>query len=172
MSASQERIPMLMRNDITITPQPPHPSDEKFQNNKFYDGRSSSSGGTNGLIINNYNINSKNGFVTRICCHMMKGVQKNIQKCVAALVIISFFSIILLTQYMDSSSALVGWVLYICFEQFSLWFSIKCHLCWFSLLHWVISLATGRIQLNFTILHDSECNWKFLSFLKCFFPLL
>lgn len=118
MSASQERIPMLMRttsNDITITPPPPYPSDENFhhqQHHKYYDSRSSSSsGGTNGLIINNYNINSKNGFVTRLCCHMMKGVQRNIQKCVAALVVISFFSIILLTQYMDSSSALVGWVL-------------------------------------------------------------
>lgn len=111
MSATQERIPMLMRttsNDITITPPPQHPSDENFHHHhKHYDVRSSS-GGTNGLIVNNYNINSKNGFATRLCCHMMKGVQRNIQKCVAALVVISFFSIILLTQYMDSSSALVG----------------------------------------------------------------
>jgi hypothetical protein len=38
---------------------------------------------------------------------MMKGVQRNIQKCVAALVLISFFSIIFFTQYMDSP-ALVG----------------------------------------------------------------
>lgn len=111
--SAQERIPMLMRttsNDTVITPQTTgNPSEENIhhqqQHNKYYDVRSS---GTNGLIVNNYNINSKNGFVTRVCCHMMKGVQRNIQKCVAALVVISFFSIILLTQYMDSSSALVG----------------------------------------------------------------
>ena len=101
MSASQERIPMLMRttsNDITITALPPTTTEENFHHHQH------------GLIINNYNINNKNGFITRLCCHMMKGVQRNIQKCVAALVVISFFSIILLTQYMDSSSTLVGWV--------------------------------------------------------------
>jgi hypothetical protein len=117
-----ERIPMLMKtapNDITLTPLPSSTSssssfkDERPR--KFYDMRhllptttkapangSSSSSSTNGLIINNYGINSKNSFMTRICCHMMKGVQRNIQKCVAALVLISFFSIIFFTQYMDS----------------------------------------------------------------------
>jgi hypothetical protein len=38
---------------------------------------------------------------------MMKGVQRNIQKCVAALVLISVISIIFFVQYMDSP-ALVG----------------------------------------------------------------
>jgi hypothetical protein len=38
---------------------------------------------------------------------MMKGVQRNIQRCVVALVLISIFSIIFCTQYMDSP-ALVG----------------------------------------------------------------
>ena len=101
----QERIPMLRTasNSIALT------------DHKFYDVRSSAtssslSTSTNGLIVNNYSINSKNGFVTRVCCHVMKGVQRNIQKCVAALVVISFFSIILFTQYMDNSSTLVGWV--------------------------------------------------------------
>lgn len=98
----QERIPMLRTasNGITLT------------DHKFYDVRSATSlsTSTNGLIVNNYSINSKNGFVTRVCCHVMKGVQRNIQKCVAALVVISFFSIILFTQYMDNSSTLVGWV--------------------------------------------------------------
>lgn len=119
---------MLMKtktapNDITLTPLPSSLSSSSSSSSlfkeekprKFYDMRhllslkSPVSGGTNGLIINNYGINSKNSFITRICCHMMKGVQRNIQKCVAALVLISFFSIIFFTQYMDSSP-LVGWV--------------------------------------------------------------
>lgn len=106
---NQERIPMLMKttsNDMALTS-----SDEKFlqQHHKFYDMRSSSSlYSTNGNIVNNYSINSKNGIATRVCCHVMKGVQRNIQKCVAALVVISFFSIILFIQYMDSSNGFVG----------------------------------------------------------------
>lgn len=75
------------------------------QQQKYYD---TPNGSTNGFIINNYAINSSN-VVTRCLCYMMKGVQRNIQKCVAALVLISFFSIIFFTQYMDSP-ALVGWV--------------------------------------------------------------
>ncbi|CAG9800644.1 unnamed protein product [Chironomus riparius] len=113
---TSERIPMLMKatsNDTTLTTSP---KNEKFSTpHKFYDMRplssgssSSSSSSTNGIIINNYGINNKNSFMTRICCHMMKTVQRNIQKCVAALVLISFFSIIFFTQYMDSSSPLVG----------------------------------------------------------------
>lgn len=120
---TSERIPMLMKatsNDTLLTPLSSAPKNEKFSPpHKYYDMRpltaklsssnsSSSSSNTNGLIINNYGINNKNSFMTRICCHMMKGVQRNIQKCVAALVLISFFSIILFTQYMDSSSPLVG----------------------------------------------------------------
>lgn len=104
-----ERIPMLACNDVSTSTQA-----AASKNENFYDMRplstklSSSSGGTNGIIINNYSINNKNGFMTRICCHVMKGVQRNIQKCVAVLVLISFFSIIFFTQYMDSSSPLVG----------------------------------------------------------------
>jgi hypothetical protein len=64
-------------------------------------------GSTNGFIINNYAINGTNNIVKRCFCHMMKGVQRNIQKCVAGLVLISFFSIIFFTQYMDSPT-LVG----------------------------------------------------------------
>lgn len=119
---TSERIPMLMKstpNDILLTTSSTVAKNEKFSPpHKFYDmrpltaklssGSSNGSGSTNGIIINNYGINNKNSFMTRICCHMMKGVQRNIQKCVAALVLISFFSIIFFTQYMDSSSPLVG----------------------------------------------------------------
>lgn len=114
--SSEERIPMLVKatsNDIITTPISSK-CDEKFSPpHKFYDMRPLSTksplngNSTNGIIVNNYSINSKNGFMTKICCHMMKGVQRNIQKCVAALVLISFFSIIFFTQYMDSSP-LVG----------------------------------------------------------------
>lgn len=119
---TSERIPMLMKstsNDIPLTTSSTAAKNEKFSPpHKFYDmrpltaklssGSSNGSSSTNGMIINNYGINNKNSFMTRICCHMMKGVQRNIQKCVAALVLISFFSIIFFTQYMDSSSPLVG----------------------------------------------------------------
>jgi len=119
---TSERIPMLMKstsNDIPLTTSSTAAKNEKFSPpHKFYDmrplaaklssGSNNSSSSTNGIIINNYGINNKNSFMTRICCHMMKGVQRNIQKCVAALVLISFFSIIFFTQYMDSSSPLVG----------------------------------------------------------------
>jgi hypothetical protein len=95
-----ERIPMLMKsssNDSLLTQITTH------QQQKYYD---TPVGSTNGIIINNYAINSSN-VVTRCLCYMMKGVQRNIQKCVVALVLISLFSIIFCTQYMDSP-ALVG----------------------------------------------------------------
>lgn len=102
-----ERIPMLKKSssDESLLSQV---STHQHQHQKYYDVRSAGlpNGSTNGIIINNYSINNSN-FVTRCLCHMMKGVQRNIQKCVAALVLISFFSIIFFTQYMDSP-ALVG----------------------------------------------------------------
>lgn len=102
-----ERIPMLKKSssDESLLSQV---STHQHQHQKYYDVRSTGlpNGSTNGIIINNYSINNSN-FVTRCLCHMMKGVQRNIQKCVAALVLISFFSIIFFTQYMDSP-ALVG----------------------------------------------------------------
>jgi hypothetical protein len=98
-----ERVPMLLKST----------SDESLitthqQQQKYYDVRPSgiANGSTKGIITNNYAINSSN-IVNRCLCYMMKGVQRNIQKCVAALVLISFFSIIFFTQYMDSP-ALVG----------------------------------------------------------------
>lgn len=97
-----ERIPMLTKStsdDSLLTQLSTHQ-----HQSKYYDMRASAT--TNGIIINNYAINNSN-FVTRCLCHLMKGVQRNIQKCVAALVLISFFSIIFFTQYMDSP-ALVG----------------------------------------------------------------
>jgi hypothetical protein len=100
-----ERIPMLMKSssdDSLLTQLPSH--HHQHQNHqKYYEMRPSSipNGSTNGFITNNYAINGPN-IVKRCLCHMMKGVQRNIQKCVAALVLISFFSIIFFTQYMDS----------------------------------------------------------------------
>jgi hypothetical protein len=110
VSHQSERVPMLMKstsNDslLSLTSQQ---QQQQQNHNKFYDVRSNitNGNGINGIIINNYAINNSNIF-TRCCCHMMKGVQRNIQKCVAALVLISFFSIIFFTQYMDSPT-LVG----------------------------------------------------------------
>ena len=108
-----ERIPMLIKStsdESLLTHLTTHQ-----QQQKYYDVRPSSTpnGSTNGIIINNYAINSNSTVVTRCLCYLMKGVQRNIQKCVAGLVLISFFSIIFFTQYMDSP-ALVGWVFKLC----------------------------------------------------------
>lgn len=102
-----ERIPMLAKSssDDSLLNQL---SNHQQHHQKYYDLRATSvtNSSTNGFIVNNYAINNNN-IITRCLCHMMKGVQRNIQKCVAALVLISFFSIIFFTQYMDSP-ALVG----------------------------------------------------------------
>lgn len=60
------------------------------------------SNSTNGYTTN-YNFNT-NSIMTRCCCHILNGVQRNIRRCVTALVIISLFSIIFFTQYMDSQT--------------------------------------------------------------------
>ncbi len=61
------------------------------------------SNSTNGYT-SNYNYNHTNSIITRCCCHVLNGVQRNIRRCVTALVIISLFSIIFFTQYMDSQT--------------------------------------------------------------------
>lgn len=125
-------------NDSLLTQLPSHHHQHQ---QKYYEMRPSSipNGSTNGFIINNYAINGSN-IVKRCLCHMMKGVHGNIQKCVAALVLISFFSIIFFTQYMDSPT-LVGWVLFI---------------------NWVVSLATrhSRPENRQLHTHSGMPKWK------------
>ena len=59
---------------------------------------------TNAYNINFNHINSNNNLATRCCFHMLNCVQRNIRRCVTALVIISLFSIIFFTQFMDNST--------------------------------------------------------------------
>lgn len=59
---------------------------------------------TNTYNSNFNHVNSTNNLATRCCFHMLNCVQRNIRRCVTALVIISLFSIIFFTQYMDNST--------------------------------------------------------------------
>lgn len=78
-------------------------------NTTVISGLSNYSNSTNGYVSsgNNasyYNNLNNNNLMTRCCYHLLNSVQRNIRRCVTALVCISLISIIFFTQYMDSQT--------------------------------------------------------------------
>lgn len=78
-------------------------------NTTIISGLSNYSNSTNGYVGNGnnggyYNNLNNNNLMTRCCYHLLNSVQRNIRRCVTALVCISLISIIFFTQYMDSQT--------------------------------------------------------------------
>lgn len=103
-----EKLPMLWKsssNDSLLSHHNHNGSLNKSSSRPYHHTqlgmRQSTPVSTNGVINNNYGINNSN-IIMRCCCQMINGVQRNIPKCVAALVVITLFMIVFSTQYMDS----------------------------------------------------------------------